>query len=114
MPTMIYTWQAILKALQFKNTGDDFSIAHITEMIKGYRGQWTGDENVSRRLREFNAGEHDRKANVIFRCENIKDGVYRITRMDPKPAAPVVYAQPEERLAPVLPPVDGNTEYKLF
>ena len=105
--------EAILKALKLKKEGDTFGILCLTGMVSSYRGTVT-DGSVSRRVREFNAGKHDKMSDIIFRCESINDGVYRITRMDPKPATPVVYARPEERLVPVLPPVDGNTEYKLF
>jgi len=85
-------------------------------MVTSYRGKLTTDGSVSRRLREFNAGKHDRMSDVILRWDVVDDGVYRITRMDPKPVegSAVVYSPPPEQMSPEFKPVDREGGYSLF
>lgn len=116
--------EAILKALQFKKTGDEFSLIQVTEMVTSYREKLTTDGSVSRRLREFNAGKHDAASDIVFRWDVVRDGVYKIIRMDPKSVTTIpdtgietVYMPPPaetERMKHAFKPVEGDGDYRLF
>ena len=126
MPITISIREAILKALQFKKTGDDFSLIQVTEMVTSYREKLTTDGSVSRRLREFNAGKHDISSGLVFRCDAVKDGVYRITCMEPKSvtvvpdtgtspdAGTTTYTPPAEQVRQEFKPVDRKEDGYLF
>ncbi len=91
------TWEAILEAVkgypvghEFSKYGHGFTLwsdleskfipAGIVEMVRHLTGRSKmGDENISRRIREFNYENLYDRDGRVFRCENIKDGWWRIT-----------------------------------
>jgi hypothetical protein len=103
----MYIWEAILEAIKPYYIGHEFGVRGwgfpklddlgfqlfdkdgnpleigITERVEYLRKITVTDSTVSRRLREFNAGEYDLSSGIVFRWELVNDCWCKIIRLEP-------------------------------
>lgn len=76
--------QAFFKALEFSHEGDEIGLRQFTAHVEYLRGKWVNDATIEKYFRICNTGTWDHYG--IYRFENVRDGVYMISRKDPAPS----------------------------
>lgn len=129
------TWEAILKVVEPFHPGYEFGKykkgffylneegerkkAGIVEMVRRYSNPLMSDENIARRMREFNHGDYDLISGSVFRWEVVKGkrGWYRILENQQSRSKNIIlisadYMQVAERV--IFTPVERNGMLYLF
>lgn len=129
------TWEAILKVVEPFQSGYEFGKykkgfwylndegewrkAGIVEMVRRYTNPLMSDENISRRMREFNHGKYDLMSGSVFRWEVVKGkrGWYRIVENKQPKLKNIVLIRTEYRQISeqvIFTPVERNGGLYLF
>jgi hypothetical protein len=129
------TWEAILKVVEpfqpgyefgkykkgflYLNDEGEWKKAGIVEMVRRYTNPLMSDENIARRMREFNHGDYDLISGSVFRWEVVKGkrGWYRILENQQSRSKNIIliradYMQVAERI--IFTPVERNGMLYLF